>query len=388
MNFDEILPALERLQQRLPGRGQIGSQRVGQHNQLNGKVFYIEYESYRVVLAVSGLDRPKPSCSRAILPRRQEEIEFKATTGLDQRMQLSWDDLLYGLEDELQNFVKAPTPNPYRLTWAKDHQPVKPLPAAHYAPLSAALRHRVQAWNPSVLHLNFRVQSPAWACYNWPVWREWFPRLDAGIEEAGFQGRYQLEPARLDLPWPSRMDGMAMDALEFYRVYPDAHGRISVGPVSFSADGRQCALMLRHSLAIRSADFRRPPRLPDSFTSLPSDFTELLLLEKQGREWILSVHLPDDVDSPPALLEANEKTRLQRELGDWGKVLSVQVGWRTAIEAHILTPAGPRRVVCGPALARDLLDFEQLVFAEPTIWVFADTLTGASIREALQGSPG
>lgn len=382
LNFEEVVPALERLARRLPGRGQVRSWEVGRKNELRGHAYFIDYGSYRIVFVITGLGSKALGYTRGVFAHPSAEYETFSGSGLSLRMDLSWDHCLYGLEDQLRDF-RSPRKGP---AWPSREIHPAPLPDEHYPVVAAALRQRFAAWGLSLMHLSGLVE-PASAPFDGPTYREWCPQLHPGLESACPQEQFALDLARVKLPWPVVSEGVQLDALDFYQSFPDAHGKLYLGPLTFSADGSQCVLTMRHSLAVKNlGPHSFAPVLPLSLSAEPGEFLEFVLLEKHGQEWTLAAHLPHDVSTPPVLLESREKARLQAELGDWGEVISVQVGSETAQEARVMTPLGERRVLCAQAFGGWAGDWQaSQVFPEPTVWIFARTITGDLIRQAFPG---
>lgn len=375
LNFEEIAPALTEINRRLSKQGEERYQAVGTNNQLQGQVYYLDFHSHLFLILLSGLNSDKPHYSCIISERPYEEYLANNTAGLDHRMSIPWATILEHQAEALRHF--QPCARRDRATTAPP-----PLPAAEYPVLAAALTQRMQVWNISNLHLSPRVSPEVWGDIRSDVLRQWWPRLAPDLTGMSTRSA-MLDLSQLVLPWPICTDGVGMDALDFYRRYPNAHGKLYLGPPTFSVDGRQAILSLRHSLGFELGN-RDSRRLPQPDGSMPGKFLEILWLEKGDIEWNLSGHLRYDVESPPALLEAQEQERIQAELGEWGTVLKVVVDSSHAVEAEVHTPLGTRRVICAPAFAQNTPDLETpLVIQEATVWIFSYKITGQAIVRAL-----
>lgn len=379
LDFEAISPALEAIGRRLPDRGKVCSHAVGANNQLQGQAHYLDFGSHLLLLLLSGLDTSKPRYSCTVAERPCEEYSARSSSQLDHRMTICWADIL---EDKVEQFLHF-KPRPNR---GSTDSKAPPLPEAHYPVLSAAVTQRMRGWELEKLHLSSRIAPDLWGAIRWDKLRQWWPGLAPDLTEMSARNS-TIDFSRLVLPWPLSTDVAGVDALEFYQRFPQAHGRISLGPPTFSADGSQAIVTLRHSLGFELScwDLRRLPK-PDG--PRPGEFWEVLWLEKDGAEWRLSGHLRYDVESPPALLEARELGRLQAEIGDWGKVLKVVVDQSQAVEAEVQTPLGIRRVLSAPGFDLNRSEKEApVVFEQPTLWIFSRQITGQAIMRALTREP-
>jgi hypothetical protein len=374
LEFESLASELQKMAVRLPGHGQFRMHSVGEANDLRGKAYYLDFPTQRLLVLVTGLGSKQMWLAYTLCAHPLESYYLPSRSGLDQRMTMNWARELSELEAELRKFPGRPDPV---------RPPTGPgLPPEFREVISVALSGRLRAWNLEAVHLYAQVAG-ALNC-DMASLRLWWPQLQSNFRSA--RPNYRLDPDLVKLPQPIILHNPGFDALDLYAQAPKAHGILYLGPPHLSSDGNQCLLPLNHSLGISQSDFWRRPLDPDQIV----EFQEVLFLEKQGPEWRLRGSLPAYVGPPPALVQAKEKERLQKELGNWGTVLSLEVENERATEARILTPLGPRRVISAQAFSHPLErgpEAPAVIIKEPTLWINDHNLSGEAIRLAQAPGP-
>lgn len=346
---------------------------IGQSNLLQGQAGTLELADHRILLVVVEKCSVKPvvHCSRQAYA--QPELQLDSWSWLRRDWQVDWGSFLRDLGP-----VRPPFARPVNAANQN-------LGAPALEVLSVAIRERMSGWDLTELHLDPRVGYSDDFYPDWETLRLWWPQLECWAD-SGASGRVPAE--QLSVPWPVRLDSCSLDMLDFYEMYPQAHGKLSASAVRFSSDGQQALLGLRHSLGFKVPRLGPswPWRLPRPRAPLPEPFHDVVHLQFRGGQWVVSGWLPKHVLAPPQLLVASEKARIQTELGELAEVVGVEVNAHTATRVELRTSRGPVLVLLSRAVVECLsleADSAAAVYREATLWVFGQTITGEAIRQAL-----